>query len=66
MITEKIKDYPDLRKVNKGFIVNNNRDEYLRAIARIKKDKEQSALKEKVDALEHKMDLILQLLQNKN
>ena len=57
----KVTDYPGLMK-GSGYVVNKNKDDYQRALARLKSGREQAALRRKVDALEHKMDLILKAL----
>lgn len=60
----KIKGYPSLkRKGNSGGVVNTNYNDYQAALMRIKKNKEFSELKEKVDTLSAKLDLILKRLE---
>lgn len=61
----KVEEYPDLLKIDKCFVVNTNRGEYLKALARKKREKEDKDLKIKVKELDDKMDLIIKLLQNK-
>lgn len=62
---QKVEEYPDLRKVDKCFVVNTNRKEYLKALSRQKKEREDLALKARVEKLDEKMDLIIQLLSKK-
>ena len=62
MKEQKVEEYPDLRKVDNCFIVNTNRKEYLKSLGRLKKQKEDIVLKNKVDEIESKLDLILKLL----
>lgn len=64
MTDQKVEEYPDLRKVDGCFVVNTNRREYLKALARQKKEREDAALKDKVASLEDKIDLIIKLLSN--
>lgn len=60
----KVRDYPDL--VRRGAaIINTNRDEYLKAQIRAQKIKRDKELESRVDSLENKLDLILNLLQGK-
>ncbi len=61
----KVEEYPDLRKVDQCFVVNTNRSEYVKALARQKKQREERELKQRVDKLDEKMDLIIQLLSNR-
>lgn len=62
----KVKDYPGLSKVNGFFVVNNDKEAYRAALLRRKQAKENATLKNRVEALESKIDQILNMLNQKN
>ena len=62
---EKVKDYPDLVKVNKSYVVNVNEEKYRTALLRKKTHKQLGTLEERVANLEINIQLILDILQGK-
>lgn len=64
MKQHKVKDYPGLMKVNGAFVVNNDKEAYRAAILRQKQAKENKNLKKRVDALESRLDEILNMLKS--
>lgn len=60
---EQVKDHKGLVRVNGSFIVNEDDDAYKAALMRKKKAQQEAQTEQRLDALEGKMDLILQLLQ---
>ena len=62
MIREKVKDHPDLVKVNKAFFINTNDNEYQRAIARRKELNDHLQARNRLNELEKKVDNIDVLL----
>ena len=61
----KVHDYPGLTK-GSGFVNNNNNDDYQRALARLKQGREARELRQRVESLESKIDLILKALGAQN
>lgn len=57
----KVHDYPGLTK-GSGFVTNTNNDDYQRALTRLKQGREARELRQRVDSLESKLDLILKAL----
>lgn len=66
MKTEKVQDYPGLKKVNGCYVVNEDRDAYRSAVLRRKTAKENLELKNRVRNLEDMMSKILNQLELKN
>ena len=62
---ERVRDYPDLVKVNKAFVVNVNEEKYRTALLRNKTHKQLGTLEERVSNLETNIQLILDILQGK-
>ena len=62
MLQEKVKDHPDLVKVNKAFVINTNEAEYQRALARRKELNEQLQSRNRLNELEKKVNNIDTLL----
>ena len=61
----KVHDYPGLTK-GSGFVTNTNNDDYQRALARLKQGREARELRQRVESLESKIDLILKFLGAQN
>lgn len=61
----KVHDYPGLTK-GSGFVTNTNNDDYQRALTRLKQGREARELRQRVDSLESKIDLILNFLKAQN
>jgi hypothetical protein len=61
----KVQDYPGLEK-GSGYVVNNNKDDYQRALTRLKQARDARELRTRVDAMESKIDLILNFLKAQN
>jgi hypothetical protein len=57
----KVNDYPDLIK-RSGGVINTNFTEYAKCKKRLLKAKEFDTLKDRVDGLDSKLDMILNLL----
>lgn len=66
MAQYKVQDYPDLRKDERGFVVNANQTEYQNALKRQKKLKDDEMLYKRVAGLEENMNEILSLLRSLN
>lgn len=60
---EKVRDYPALRKLDGAFVVNDDKNEYHRALARRKAEKASRDLARRVDNMERTLGMILELLQ---
>jgi len=60
----KVKDHPDLRRVDGFAIVNTNGDEWQRAVARQKAARENNRLRERVQDLENKLDQVLKYIKD--
>ena len=61
----KVHDYPGLTK-GSGYVTNNNNDDYQRALTRLKQGREARKLRQRVDSLKSKIDLILNFLKAQN
>lgn len=61
----KVKEYPGLEK-GSGYVLNNNKDDYQRALARLRQGREIRDLRQRVGNLESKIDLILKALGVQN
>lgn len=66
MTIQKVKDYPDLVKVNSSYIVNTNNTQYRAALARRNAGKKIQTLEEKIASLESSLSQVLDLLKEKN
>ena len=62
---EIIKDNKDYVKVDKSYIVNKNDREYQAALMRRKSSKRLDALENRIKSLESKLNLIIELLSEK-
>lgn len=60
---EQVKDHRGLVRVDGSFIVNEDDDAYRAALARKKKRQQLEQTEKRLEMLEDKMDLILQILQ---
>lgn len=59
----KVKDHPDLRKVDGFAVVNTNTDEWRRAVQRQKTAQENKRLRTRVSDLEEKLDAVLKYIE---
>lgn len=59
----KVKDFPDLRKVDGFAVVNTNADEWRRAVQRQKTAQENKRLRTRVSDLEEKLDTVLKYIE---
>lgn len=59
---EKVRDYKDLVKVDRAFVVNSNETEYRKALARIQQQKKLKGMDARLTSLEEKLDKILLIL----
>lgn len=59
----KVKDHPDLRKVDGFAVVNTNTDEWRRAVQRQKTAQENKRLRTRVADLERKLDAVLNYIE---
>lgn len=62
---EKIKDDPDLIKIDKAFVVNINEQKYRTALSRAVTNKKLGTLEERVAGLETNIQTILDILQGR-
>lgn len=60
---QKIKEYPDLRKVDKAYIVNVNQQQYNAARARVKTSRRFGEMEQRLTAIEQSLSTILTILQ---
>jgi hypothetical protein len=65
MMKEKVREYPDLVKMDRAYVVNSNDSEYHKALARIRNAKKLEGMDARLASLEDKMSSILDLLQRK-
>lgn len=63
MMKEKVREYPDLVKMDRSYVVNSNESEYHKALARIKNAKKLEGMDARLTSLEGKLDLILDLIR---
>jgi|PlaIllAssembly_1097288.scaffolds.fasta_scaffold00002_13 hypothetical protein len=63
---EKVKDYPNLVKVDRSYVINVDEDKYRTALLRKKTGKQLGSLEERVGRLENNIQLILDILQGQN
>ena len=61
----KVHDYPGLTK-GSGFVTTTTNDDYQRALTRLKQGREARKLRQRVDSLKSKIDLILNFLKAQN
>lgn len=59
----KVKDHPDLRKVDGFAVVNTNTDEWRRAVQRQNAAQENKRLRTRVADLERKLDAVLNYIE---
>ncbi len=63
MKRELVKNYKGLVKINNTFVVNENEEEYQLALMRLEREKKLKEMDNKINNLEEKMNLIIELLQ---
>lgn len=59
----KVKDHPDLRKVDGFAVVNTNTEEWRRAVQRQKAAQENKRLRARVSELEEKLEAVLKYIE---
>lgn len=62
MIEEKVKNYPDLVKVDKAFFVNSDKSAYAKALVRKKQKNHIHNLESRINSIEAKLDAIIKKL----
>ena len=60
---ERVKDYPDLVKVDRTYIINTNEEKYRATLLRRKTNKQLGTIEERLSNLEEKLQLILDHIQ---
>ena len=62
---QKIEDYPDLRKVDKSYVVNVNQQQYNAARARVKTSRRFNEMEQILTTIEQSLSTIITILQNR-
>lgn len=62
---QKIEDYPDLRKVDKSYVVNVNQQQYNAARARVKTSRRFNEMEQRLTTIEQSLSTIITILQNR-